>query len=44
VSVAKIFVGVEYRVLRRKFGGATERAGRARPIFGKTFNNNKKGI
>jgi hypothetical protein len=42
VSVAKIFVGVEYRVLRRKFGGSSERAGRARPIFGKTFNNNNK--
>jgi len=41
VSVAKIFVGVEYRVLRRKFGGS-ERAGRARPILGKTFNNNNK--
>lgn len=45
VGVAKVFVGVEYRVLGRKFGGSAERAGRARPIFGKTFNNNnKKGI
>ncbi|WP_421921377.1 hypothetical protein [Marinobacter salarius] len=42
VEMAAKFVATEYRVMRRKFGGASERSGRARPIFGKTFNNNNK--
>lgn len=45
MELSRQFVKTEYRVLRRKFGGAGERAVQARPIFGKTFNNNnKKGI
>ncbi len=42
VEIAVRFVATEYKVLRRKFGGANERAVRVRPIFGKTFNNNNK--
>lgn len=44
VELAAKFVATEYKVLGRKMGGASGRATKARPIFGKTFNNNKKGI
>lgn len=41
VELSREFVKTEYRVLRRKVGGASERATERRPIFGKTFNKNK---